>query len=210
MSPENGQSGCGQENAHDRYRDHQESNGETDAWEIHRAFLSKTLAPNHRLTVVRDRCLGPILRESLVIQLPRADVPHGLHSEGSAPALNAFPATPGLERPHEKSGENHRDHHPPHREPHAREPHGRALTGQIWNRSTWIILCLSCHHPASRRPAQLRFLFFQDGTPTRQPLLVDEICDPGVWEASSSKPNGAAVESRPGATGSSLESRQRA
>src|SRR5262249_34160482 len=58
MPPEIDQSAYGQENAHDRDRDHQEPNGETNAWDSHHAYLPKPVASDHRLTLVSDRWLG--------------------------------------------------------------------------------------------------------------------------------------------------------
>jgi hypothetical protein len=65
-------------------------------------------------------------------------MPEALHSEGSPPSVNAFPSTSGLERSQEKGGEDYRDHHPPHREPHAWESHGPALAGRIWKGSILV------------------------------------------------------------------------
>lgn len=42
-------------------------------------------------------------------QLPWAEVPDGLHLEGSPSAGIAFPSTSGLERSQEGGGEYHRD-----------------------------------------------------------------------------------------------------
>jgi hypothetical protein len=50
MSPEIEQSGCSQENAHDRYRDQHEPNGETNARNSHLACLREPVALDHRLS----------------------------------------------------------------------------------------------------------------------------------------------------------------